>query len=39
VFTETSEVPHVARKLLKVLETHELMDRPLFLHLMSDTGS
>ena len=38
VFTETCEVPHIARELLKVIEAAQLLERPLMLHLMSDTG-
>ena len=38
VFTETCEVPHIAKELLKVMDEAKLMERPLFLHLMSDTG-
>jgi hypothetical protein len=38
VFTETCEVPYIAKELLKVIEAAKLLNKPLFLHLMSDTG-
>ena len=39
VFSQTSEIPHISRELLKVLEEENLFNRPIFLHLMSDTGN
>jgi hypothetical protein len=39
VFTDTSEVPCISRELLKVIEAEKLLNRPIFLHLMSDTGN
>ena len=38
VFTETCEVPYIAKELLKVIEAAKLLNKPLFFHLMSDTG-
>ena len=38
VFSQTSEIPHISKELLKVIEEEKLIDRPIFFHLMSDTG-
>jgi len=38
VFTITSEIPHLTTEILKIVESADLLNRPIFLHLMSDTG-
>ncbi len=38
IFANTADVPHVSRKLLGVIESEGLSGRPVFFHLLSDTG-
>jgi hypothetical protein len=38
VFTETAKTPRLAEEILALVEAEGLLERPIFLHLMSDTG-
>ena len=38
IFNQTEDVPHLAVELLRGVEREGLMNRPVFMHLLSDTG-
>jgi len=38
IFNQTGDTPHLALELFRGLERDQLMDRPIFFHLLSDTG-
>ncbi len=38
IFNRTEDVPHLALELFRGLEREDLAGRPVFLHLLSDTG-